>query len=173
AALALATIERLEAKGFEITSQDIRQGLKKTSWPGRMQIVAEKPTIILDGAHNPAAARALAGSIKAGFKYRRLILVIGVMEDKEIGPLLRALVPLSDYVIYTRPEYYRAANPEILMAESTHLGKPGEVVPFLTVALDKSKKMAAPEDMILICGSLFTVGEAMSYFDPEKNRPEL
>ncbi len=172
AALALAAVERLEAKGFDITSQDIREGLKKTTWPGRMQIVAEKPTIILDGAHNPAAARALAGSIKTDFKYRRLILVLGVMEDKEIGPLLKAIVPLSDYVIYTRPEYYRAAKPEVLMAESAHLGKPGEIAPFLNQALDKSKEMADPEDMILVCGSLFTVGEAMTYFEPEENRPE-
>lgn len=167
AALALAAIERLEEKGFRISSRDMSKGLENTLWPGRMQIVAENPTIILDGAHNPAATRILAGAIRAGFKYRRLILVIGVMADKEIGPLLRGIVPISDYVIYTRPIYSRAANPEILAAEAAPLEKPGEVVQVLSEALDMARTMAMPQDLIVVSGSLFTVGEAMAYFDPK------
>jgi dihydrofolate synthase/folylpolyglutamate synthase len=171
-ALALAVIERLEEKGFKVSPQDIREGLKKSIWPGRMQVVAKNPTIILDGAHNPIAMRALAASIKTGFRFRRMILVIGVMEDKEIGQILRRIVPLSDYVIYTRPVYYRAARPEILLDKGARLGKPGEIVPFLTEALEKAKDMANPLDLIVITGSLFTVGEAMTYFDPETYRPD-
>jgi len=172
AALALAVVERLEEKGFKISDPDIRRGLSNVIWPGRMQIVAKGPTIILDGAHNPAAIRALAESIRADFKYRRLILVLGIMEDKEIGRLLRGIVPYSDYVIYTRPVYYRAANPEILMAEAAHLEKPGEVIPLLTGALDRARDMADPRDLIVVSGSLFTVGEAMTYFDPETYKPD-
>ena len=172
AALALAAIERLEEKGLNISPQDIREGLKKSIWPGRMQVVAKNPTIILDGAHNPIAMRALAESIKMGFRFRRMILVIGVMEDKEIGQILRRIVPLSDYVIYTRPVYYRAARPEILMDKGARLGKPGEIVPLLTEAIEKAKDMADPQDLIVITGSLFTVGEAMTHFDPETYRPD-
>jgi len=170
AALALIAIERLEEKGFKISSQNIRKGLGNSTWPGRMHVVGENPTIILDGAHNPAAVRALAGAIKSGFTYRRLILVIGVMEDKDIGRLLRGIVPMSDYVIYTRPVYSRAANPEVLVTEATGFKKPGEVVQLLTEALDKAREMADPRDLIVVSGSLFTVGEAMAYFDPEKYR---
>ncbi|MBU4427364.1 MAG: bifunctional folylpolyglutamate synthase/dihydrofolate synthase, partial [Proteobacteria bacterium] len=126
----------------------------------------------LDGAHNPVAMRALAESIKTGFTFRRMILVIGVMEDKEIGQILRRIVPLSDYVIYTRPAYYRAARPEILMDKGARLGKPGEMVPLLTEALEKAKDMADRQDLIVITGSLFTVGEAMTYFDPGTYRPD-
>jgi len=171
-ALALAAIERLEEKGFKVSPQDIREGLKKSIWPGRMQVVAKNPFIILDGAHNPVAMRALAESIKTGFTFRRMILVIGVMEDKEIGQILRRIVPLSDYVIYTRPAYYRAARPEILMDKGARLGKPGEMVPLLTEALEKAKDMADRQDLIVITGSLFTVGEAMTYFDPGTYRPD-
>ena len=138
-----------------------------------MQIVAEKPLIILDGAHNPAAIRTLVKALSSAFQYRRLILVLGVMEDKEIGPLVRGIVPISDHVIYTRPVYYRAANPETLAAEGSHLGKSGEVVHVLTRALDKARALADPRDMIVVTGSLFTVGEALTYFDPEAYSPDV
>ena len=171
-ALALAAIERLEEKGYKISSQNIREGLEKSIWPGRMQVVANNPTIILDGAHNPSAMKALADSIKTGLKFRQMILVIGVMEDKEIGQILRRIVPLSDYIIYTRPVYYRAASPETIMAEGARLGKPGEIVPLLTEAIEKAREIADPRDLIVITGSLFTVGEAMTYFNPETYGPD-
>ncbi len=167
AALALGAIERLNEKGLNISSQNIRKGLERITWPGRMQVVAENPTIVLDGAHNPAAIRALAGAIKTGFTYRRLILVIGVMQDKDIRRLLRGIVPIADHVIYSRPVYARAADPEILAKEAAFLEKPGEVVQLLAEALDQAREMADPQDLILVSGSLFTVGEAMAYFDPE------
>ena len=171
-ALALAAIERLEEKGYKVSSQNIREGLEKSIWPGRMQVVANNPTIMLDGAHNPSAMKALADSIKTGLKFRQMILVIGVMEDKEIGQILRRIVPISDYILYTRPVYYRAASPETIMAEGARLGKPGEIVPLLTEAIEKAREIADPRDLIVICGSLFTVGEAMTYFDPETCRPD-
>ena len=137
-----------------------------------MQIVAKRPTILLDGAHNPTAIRALADSIKTELEYSRLILVIGVMADKKIGQMLRAIVPICDYAIFTRPVYSRSASPEILMAKAAHLDKPVEIVPFLTEALDKAGKMAKPDDLIVVCGSLFTVGEALTYFDPQTYAPD-
>jgi dihydrofolate synthase/folylpolyglutamate synthase len=101
-----------------------------------------------------------------------MILVIGVMEDKMIGQILRRIVPLADHIIYTRPVYYRAARPETIRAEGVRLGKPGEIVSLLTEAIEKARKIADPRDLIVICGSLFTVGEAMTYFDPETHRPD-
>jgi len=172
AALALTALERLEEKGFKISTQDIRRGLEHIPWHGRMQVVRENPTIVLDGAHNPAAALALAKAMKSAFMYRRLILVVGVMADKDMGGILRNLVPISDHVIYTRPVYPRAADPEILAHEAAPINKPGEVVQSLTGALDRARAMAGPQDLILISGSLFMVGEAMTYFDPENYRPD-
>ncbi len=167
AVLALAVIETLEEKGFSITSGHIRRGLKNPNWPGSMQVVGKRPTILRDGSHNPAAVRALADSIRTEMKYNRLILVIGVMADKKIGQILRGIVPICDYAIFTRPVYTRAASPEILMEKAASLGKQGEIVPFLTGALDRAREMASPDDLIVVCGSLFTVGEALTYFDPQ------
>jgi dihydrofolate synthase/folylpolyglutamate synthase len=172
AALSLAVIELLEKKGYAFSSHDIVEGLKDTKWPGRMHVVSQEPLIILDGAHNPKAISELAHSIRHDFSYRRLILVIGVMEDKDIGKILKGILPIADYVIYTSPDYYRSARPERLMKEGLSLGKPGEIVPAISDALDMAKEMAGPKDVILVSGSLFTVGEAMTYFDPEKYRPD-
>ena len=170
--LALAAIEVLEEKGFRISSRDIQEGLSKTAWPGRMQVVGHDPLIILDGAHNPSAVRALAGTIRSEFAFSRLILVIGIMEDKSISQLLKGIVPHADYVIYSRPVYSRAADPEVLAAKASRFAIPGEVAPVLTEALDRAGRLAAPDDMILVCGSLFTVGEAMSYYYPETCKPD-
>jgi len=172
AALALAAVERLEEKSFTVSEEHIRGGLKKAAWIGRMHVVAKEPTILLDGAHNPGAIRALADSITKLFNYDRMILVIGVMGDKEIGKILGGIVPLSDYVIYTRPVYARAARPEVLMEAGSRLGKHREIAPFLTEALDRARQMATPRDLILVPGSLFTVGEALTYFDPVTYSPD-
>ena len=86
--------------------------------------------------------------------------------------MMRIIVPLADYVICTRPRYSRAADPETLMAKAAPLGKPGETVPVLTDALSRAIKAADPQDLIVVCGSLFTVGEALTYFDPVTYRPD-
>ncbi len=166
AAIALAAVERVEKKGFSFSDSRIRDGLSKTRWPGRMQLISENPMIVLDGAHNPGAIRELARSLRTSLSFRKMILVIGVMEDKDIKRMLGSIVPLADHVIYTRPVYSRAAEPDILARKGSHLGVPGEVVPYLKEAVQRAKGLARSSDLILICGSLFTVGEAMSHLDP-------
>ncbi len=167
-ALALGMLEVLHDKGIQIPETAIRDGMLKVTWPGRMQIVGRNPTIMLDGAHNPGAAKALADSIGEESGYRRIILVVGIMGDKEIVKVLRPTVSLADYVFYTQPAYWRAAAPEVLMQKAAFLGKPGETVPELSAAIAKAKEMAGPEDLILITGSLFTVGEALAHFQGTK-----
>ena len=157
--------------GFRIPENAIRKGMRNVVWPGRMQIVDRNPIIMLDGAHNPGAARALADSIGKDSGYGRVILVVGIMEDKEILRVLRPTVSIADYVIYTKPAYWRAADPEVLMRKTAFLGKPGEAVPELIAAIKKAKEMAGSEDLILVTGSLFTVGEALAHF--EGGKPEF
>ena len=172
AALALGMMERIETKGFPHTTNQIREGLKNADWPGRMQVIRENPTILLDGAHNAAAIRALARSIGSDFSYDKMILVIGIMADKDIPALLRAIVPISDRVLYTRPVYSRAADPSVLMKKAHPLNIPGEIVPSLAEALKKAETLATSKDLIVVCGSLFTVGEALTCFDPIRYKPD-
>jgi dihydrofolate synthase/folylpolyglutamate synthase len=172
AALALSVIELLERRGLRVSEEHIREGLKNAYWPGRLQVVSREPLLILDGAHNPGAIRSLSQAIRGGFRYKRLILVLGVMADKDVRSILRGIVPMADSVVYTRPEYYRAAAPETLMQEASSLGKPGEIQPTLAKALRKARNMADREDLILVTGSLFTVGETMAILDPERYKPD-
>jgi dihydrofolate synthase/folylpolyglutamate synthase len=172
AALCLAVTEILEMKGNKISEKQAREGLKSTIWPGRMQLVSREPLIILDGAHNPGAIRELTSALEHEFEYGRLILVLGVMEDKDIANMIRRIVPMADYVIYTRPDYYRSADPADLMNAARPLGKPGEIVRKIPEALKRAKEIADQPDLILVCGSFFTVGEALVSFDPHKYRPD-
>jgi dihydrofolate synthase/folylpolyglutamate synthase len=171
-ALAVAIIELLEKKGFEISSGEIKEGLRDTTWPGRLHLISKDPLIVLDGAHNPGAIRELAEAIKRAFSYERLILIIGIMKDKDIHYMISRIVPQADYVISTSPDYYRSAKPGDLMRNVSAHGKPGEVVPVISRAIERAKEMAGPQDLILVTGSLFTVGEALTYFDPVKYRPD-
>jgi dihydrofolate synthase/folylpolyglutamate synthase len=167
AATALAVIELLEGKGIEVTDRDLREGLMHPRWPGRVHVVSEDPLIVLDGGHNPGALRSLAATVRSDFRYRRLIVVLGVMKDKDIRGILGAIVPMADRVLYTAPGYDRAASPEDLLREARPLGRPGKAVFPLGRAIAEARALAGPGDMILVCGSLFTVGEALTCIDPE------
>jgi len=171
-ALALAAVEALERRGIAVTDDHIREGLERASWPGRMQLMSRNPSIVVDGGHNPQALRALAEALPHAFSYRRLILVIGVMADKDIPAVLKEIVPSADTVIYTRPVYSRAASPEALSRAGARFGRPGQVAATLPQALDKARQIADAEDLILIGGSLFTAGEALALLDPDSYRPD-
>jgi dihydrofolate synthase/folylpolyglutamate synthase len=172
AALALTAIERLTQKGIEVDPRAVYTGLKDADWPGRMQVVCEKPMIIVDGAHNSGAIRALAHAVKSGFEYGKLILVIGIMEDKDTGAIIRGIVPIANQVICTRPVYPRAAEPETLAVKAKWLNKSVKIIPRLKDALFQAKDTADPDDLILVTGSLFTAGEALATLKPEQYRPD-
>jgi dihydrofolate synthase / folylpolyglutamate synthase len=168
AALALAALEVLDRKGLHLSEDHIRQGLMSVHWPGRMQVMARRPHLVVDGGHNPRALRALADAVPRRFSFKRLILVLGVMGDKDIKSIMEEIVPSADYVIYTRPVYSRAAEPETLARAASALGKPGETAATLGQALDRASQIAELDDLILVTGSLFTAGEALSLLDPER-----
>jgi len=166
AAVALLAVEILKRKGIRISDEALQRGLANPLWPGRVEEVASHPTIILDGAHNPSAMRSLAQAIGNDFDFEKLILVVGIMEDKDISHILAEIVPLAHKVIYTRPAYYRAANPQHIMDVAKEFKKDGEVHVPLSTAIERARELADTKDLIVITGSLFTVGEAKSYFDP-------
>ncbi len=163
AALALAAVELLQEQGFALPEAAIRQGLQEVRWPGRLEQIASQPRIILDGAHNPAAATTLAHALRQDLTYRRLILILGVMADKDIPGILKRLLPLADVVIFSRPQYERAARPDYLQSLAADLAPHGEVIDDLPTAIEKAKSLAQADDLIVITGSLFTIGEARDY----------
>ncbi len=175
AATALATIEVLMDKGFQIREEDIREGLKTVFWPGRLEKVKRSPLILLDGAHNPEAARTLAKTIKEEFPQKDIALLIGIMNDKDIKGILKPLLSIANNIVFTRPTYPRSADPALLFTigkeilQNDNKNRTLITIPNLWDAIDYCLKNIAPEEILLITGSLFTVGEARVKLLPDHN----
>jgi dihydrofolate synthase / folylpolyglutamate synthase len=135
----------------------IEAGIAAAVWPGRLERVRERPEIILDGAHNPAGARALAAYIDRFYAGRRIWLVFGAMRDKAIDEISGILFPRAQCVIVTAPKQARAFSPEAMHEVSEHPNM--TVAPTIETALELVRG-AEPEDVIFITGSLFLVAEA-------------
>ncbi len=163
AGLALSVVNLWPVEGEPLSEEAIREGLLQVNWPGRMEVWTEKPRIVLDGAHNPAAMKVLADSLPAALPYQRLLLVIGIMEDKDIPAILAPIVPLADRVFLTRAEYLRSAEPEKLLSFLDRDRAKCRLFPTLSQAIDQAVIEAAEDDLICITGSLFVVGEARAY----------
>ncbi|MGE4357401.1 MAG: folylpolyglutamate synthase/dihydrofolate synthase family protein [Candidatus Omnitrophota bacterium] len=166
ASVAVGIIEALRKYQIYISPQAIREGFKRVFWQGRMEVVGDKPLIILDGAQNRASAYALKEAIKKYFCYKRLILVIGVSKDKDIKGICKELLEISQIVIITKADNPRAEEPEAI---KSRIQKP-EVEIFLTKNIKEAvvlaKEKADREDLVLITGSLFIVGEARKLLLP-------
>lgn len=171
AACAIAAIELIAPSlpDEEAFSDDVlRRGLSEVRWPGRFEVLpvkAGQPEVILDGAHNPAAARALREHLEnsspdlAG----RTILVLGVLADKDLDGILDALIPVAREVVATRPDYNRALAAEDLRRAVSRYNIPVTVCDTVPAAMHFAMKAAHPGDRVLVAGSLFTVGEARSF----------
>jgi dihydrofolate synthase/folylpolyglutamate synthase len=109
AAAAIGAIEALKMQGIKVGVDAIRKGLYNTLWPGRAEVVSRKPYIVLDGAQNQASARALKEAILENFQYQKMILVLGISQDKDIKGICRELIPLADEIVLTQANNPRAA----------------------------------------------------------------
>lgn len=166
ATTALGAMEILDDLGYRVSNDAIVEGLKVVEWPGRLEMVSSSPRVLLDGAHNPEGALSLRESLEKDFRYHHLILLIGIMKDKDVHSILHSLSPLADHIIFTRPGTDRAASPALLRKALGRNGKKAEVIEDFRKAIDRGLSLAGEEDILCITGSLYTVGEARSYFLP-------
>jgi len=166
AALALRALESLAHEGlFEIDPDAVAKALLQVSWPGRLQQVASRPDIYLDGAHNPHGIRALVPELERLKGDRRLILLLGVMKDKRIKEMTSRLAPLADEIIVTQAPLDRACLPERLAEEvRTHCAQV-TVTDSVAAALALARERAQAGDLIFLTGSLYCVGEAFNVLD--------
>jgi dihydrofolate synthase/folylpolyglutamate synthase len=155
---AVAAAWTLAHDGFHISHEAIMEGLRATAWPGRLEVVWEHPLVMLDGAHNPAAAREIAHATKALWPGRRLRLVYGSMRDKAIGEISEILFPLTDDLYLTQPEQERAASTEEILTAARHRPRRIVIQPDPERALEHACSDSSPDDVVLVTGSLFLVG---------------
>lgn len=162
AAIALCTMEVLSRSTLPVDNDALLSGLKHVSWPGRLEVVRNRPLIILDGAHNPHGIRHLSIHVKKQYKgLRKTILIFGVMKDKEYETMLRTITPGFDVVILTKPDVERALSPDIMKCFTNE----PRISHNIRDALIEAQRISNPEDLVLITGSLFTVGEAKQLID--------
>jgi dihydrofolate synthase/folylpolyglutamate synthase len=136
------------------------EGIEYTRWPGRLEHVAPNPDVILDGAHNPAGARALARYLQRFYAHRKIWMIYGAMRDKAVEEIAGILFPIAQDLIFTAPKFERALRPEALH----EIAGRGETAPTVTDALQLARSRANADDVIVITGSLFLVGEARVLF---------
>lgn len=160
-ACALAAVVQLRSRGFKIPDRAVRDGISKLRWPGRFDVISSSPTVVLDCAHNPDGAAVLKDAL-AGLDYSELILVIGMMRDKDIDAFLAELAPAASQIIFTAPLNERAADPALLKDRAVKYGITSETVVPVREACARAMELARPEDAVCITGSIFTVGEAMA-----------
>ena len=147
----------LAGKALNLSPQSIRAGLRDVRWPGRLELISQQPDFILDGAHNPAGAAALASYIREFHRNSPVWLVYGAMRDKAVEEVAEQLFPLADKLIATAPDFPRALRPQAILELSAHR----EAVTANTVAdAIQLARLAPPNAAVFFTGSLFLVGEA-------------
>jgi dihydrofolate synthase / folylpolyglutamate synthase len=160
AALAIGTVESMKVKGFQVDDDAIFRGIRNTLWEGRLEVLQYEPMILVDGAHNPAGISALCRALEEDFVYRRLILIFGVLSDKDFRAMLKRIIPLVDRMIITRPKTERAMpSGEIASTLMQFNNKNIEVIEDSLGALKRALSVADLNDLICVTGSLYLVGE--------------
>jgi len=160
ASAAAAAAWKLASSGWKIPPAAVTEGIARASWPGRLEICGERPLAFLDGAHNPAAAVAVADFIRSELAGKPLTLVYASMRDKAIEEVAGALFPLASDIYLTRTALPRAATPEELLARAGSLAgsAPIRLVPDPARALQQARAASPPDGVVLAAGSLFLVG---------------
>ncbi|MFQ3610055.1 MAG: folylpolyglutamate synthase/dihydrofolate synthase family protein [Fimbriimonadales bacterium] len=159
-ACAVGAVLRLRERGYHIPDSAIVQGVANTQLPGRLQVVHQQPTVVLDGAHNPDAAQALAKSLPNLFQYRHLVLVFGMLQPHEPAPVLEPLLRHASEVIFTQIPNMRAYKPEMLQQIANQLSPDTatSVCPDPHSAFETALERAQPDDLVLITGSFYLIG---------------
>ncbi|MBU0700709.1 bifunctional folylpolyglutamate synthase/dihydrofolate synthase [bacterium] len=167
AACAVLAARILAEQGININQAEIPNALSSTHWPGRLQVIGQKPLMVVDGAHNPAGAKVLRQAIDECFTYDQLILVLGILDDKDQTAMLGELIADNQrlkLLILTKPETSRAFPPDKLLEEANKYRVPAMVCDDIPTAITQTIKAANDNDMICLAGSLYVVAEVLLWF---------
>lgn len=161
AALALEGVEALRKLGYALSDQQVREGLLHTAWRGRFTTLRRDPTVIIDGAHNPAAALELKESLKRYFPGKTLYFVMGMFKDKDYAQVIDLTAPLARHIITVETPGNPRAMPARELAEAVGKVNPSvEWADSVAHGVEKALAMAGKEDAVIVFGSLSFLGEA-------------
>lgn len=156
AALALCAVDVISGLGYDVPEDRMRAALSSVVWQGRLEMVREKPLVILDGAHNASGVRALRRFLRTHYRDRRKVLVFGVMRDKQYRRMLESMSDCIDLAILTQPRTDRALDAAAMKTVTRN----SVVTTDTRSALEQARRFAGDKDLILVTGSFYTIGEA-------------
>ena len=169
AATAIAVCCRLKDFGMILDERAIRQGLAETKWPGRLEVAATDPLILLDGAHNPAATLALKEALEELFPTQEKFIIFGVLQDKNSSEMIATLAPLAKEIIFVPLRTNRGADPAKVACETVQgLGK-SVIMGNLSQSLSYVTQKVSKNDIICVTGSFYAVGEALEALETFKD----
>jgi len=174
AACALALLGAVAPQGIAVTAEAVREGLRTVNWAGRLEAVDHHPTIFLDGAHNPAAATAVADFLARADRShpsRPVVLVLGMMRDKDHRGFVEPLRGLVDEVVLTQADLPRSATAQELRTSIGDLLPHSHVVPSLSDAMALARQLATSDGLVCVTGSLMLVGECTAWLRSCKVSP--
>jgi len=168
AAVALASFDALGELGVADVGPDaVTRGFARLTWPARVEVLGERPWLVVDGAHNVASARALADTLRGNFPTTRRTLVFGTTRDKDMVGQLEALLPLADVVVATRyVENSRAVEPDEVATATRNLigdSKPIHQAGQPAEALRVARRLTPKDGLICVTGSLFLAAETRAH----------
>jgi dihydrofolate synthase / folylpolyglutamate synthase len=169
AAVALRTAEVVGSVWKPLDARKSVRAVGRTRWEGRLEVVGRRPTVILDGAHNPEGAAALAAYIRDSLR-KPVVLVFDAMKDKDIRKIGRALFPLARKIVLTRVPMARAASPEDVLGLFPETADKAVCEPDIRKALSRAVAEAGAGTPVVVAGSLFLVGEAKKIFNRRPGR---
>ena len=166
---ALATLEILRKSGaVKLDREALYEGLKRAWQPGRFEVISEDPLVIIDGAHNEAGAQALQETMAQHFAGKKILLVAGILADKEIDSIVKFLTKITDHIIVTEPDNPRKLAAEKLAEHVADFGVAAEVVSDVEAAVHRAKELADGYDVILFAGSLYLIGDVRRLWRNER-----
>ena len=168
--LALAILDKLKARGLQFSDAKAVAGLHQVNLPGRIEIVWHDPRVIIDGAHNAASVKALFRGISQHFAYDSMVVIFGCNCDKDIDGMLEQVSLAADKVIFTRSDNNpKSASPKDLSARYVdRFGKMAQAVETFSQAMDIATRAISREDMVIVTGSFYLIGEAERFFMARK-----
>lgn len=158
-AAVIFAVEELIKQGLHIKNEHIIHALSKVKWPGRLEVLRKKPLVVIDGAHNIDGIRRLTESIDIYFKYNKLILVLGILADKQVSEMIQTIAPKAYKIIAVTPHSDRAELSSKLAVEISSVNENVEAFEDYEKAYNKALSYCGNEDLLLISGSLYMIGD--------------
>lgn len=158
-AVAVKICEELINEGVRIKKRDILNGLSTVKWPGRLEIINENPLVVIDGAHNVDGIKMLNENINEYFKFNNIILIVGILKDKQVDKMIKIIAPKAKKIFAVTPDSKRGESAEELKEKIVSYNIDCEAFYSYEDAYCKAEECSQKDDIILICGSLYMVGD--------------